>query len=363
MTKPLSLLFALVLLSGPASATDTPPGSVPPVDTAAAQEVAGVPKITSWDKTGMVPIEAREWQSHDFKPQEALDWKRSGFTPLIARTWSDKGFDPEEAREWVSSARQTRTLMAELDQSDPAQWKREGFTPRDRLAWWEAGFTFEDAVALARTGMSPADAAWHGHDKLKELRTGKGENANGPQPSPSSASTSTPPQNPGGQALLSPLLDLLKAARAHLSSALVLVVVGLGLITVFLLYRLSKTNKMLTARLAATASRHNLAPEDPTEPATPAKPAEGRGSPIRKASLHHPTCPTCAVCGGKNVRPSQMQSRRSSVLKFTRYYRCRDCGRHFALVNYGPLLAAVLLLIVLLGLLSAAVLYANAPEV
>ena len=118
----------------------------------------------------MTPVEAREWKTYSFQPQEAMDWKAAGFAPLVARTWSDKGFDPDEARAWVESTRQNRTLMAELDQTDPAAWKREGFSPADRLAWWEAGFVFEDAVLLSRAGMSPSEAAWHGQEKLKELK-------------------------------------------------------------------------------------------------------------------------------------------------------------------------------------------------
>ena len=198
----LAALSALALAASPASAqTPTEAATAAAPQSAATAEkdskakdelLLPVQKITRWEDTGMTPVEAREWQAYAFTPHDATNWKHAGFTPLVARTWSDKGFDADEAREWLDSTKSSRTMMADLDHSDPAQWKREGLTPRDRLAWWEAGFAFDDAIILFRAGMTPADAAWHGREKLKELK-GQGNAAKGGA-EPATASTSGAPQ-------------------------------------------------------------------------------------------------------------------------------------------------------------------------
>ena len=355
MRKILPALTALALL------TATPPaqsaGNASPPQSAATPAVeSDIPappsKITRWEDTGMKPTEAREWESYAFKPHEALDWKNAGFAPVVARTWSDKGFDPDEAAEWRDSTKNHRTLMADIDQSDPSQWKREGFTPRDRLAWLEAGFVFEDAVLLTRAGMSPAEAAWHGHEKLKELK-GQDRSAK-PDAAPLDATSQSWSK--------ADLKRLYEALLPHLKTGLIvaLMIVSCGL--ALYLRRIRRSNSTARKQKAPDStvlpmgrerSRHESQKSIKSADRPAIKIEEDRHHPARRTTFWTPTTPTCVHCNSTNVRMSRINPRRVAGIRFSEYFRCRDCGRHFANVSYAPIVAAGVAIVAILTLFTA----------
>lgn len=357
MKKILPSLTALALLTASSlawTAEDTPEK---PANTAAAEtegEAHPAPrKISRWEDTGMKPAEAREWENYAFKPHEALAWRHAGFPPLVARTWSDKGFDPDEAAEWRDSTKNNRTLMADLDQSDPAQWKREGFTPRDRLAWWEAGFAFDDAVLLTRAGMGPADAAWHGHEKLKELKNQGGESA---------TSSSTPAAADDSSWSLQDLNSLYLSILPHLKTGLIIALTLVASALAFHLHRSRRSNKQDDDE----AEPDSTTPDNDTghPPAAPAVKAKAhvlhtadRHRPARRTSFWTPATPTCVHCGSADIRISRIKPRRIAGIQFSEYFRCRNCGRHFSNVSYAPLAAAGISAVLLLTLCSAGIIH------
>ena len=301
-------------------------------------------KVERWEDTGMAPTEAREWKAYAFQPQEAMDWKASAFTPLVARTWSDKGFDAEEARAWLDSTRQNRTLMAELDQTDPSAWKREGFTPADRLAWWEAGFAFEDAVLLARSGMTPADAAWHGHDKLKELKEQPG------------TPVETKTETTSTSIKLPDMERLIELGRPYLKTAAAIVLGFFALIADFLYIRNRRIKRTL---LAADANGPDTeAPELAPRAASPDKQTTFKSRrPARRMAFTKGGANHCIHCKSLDVRPSRMNPHRFAGINFTEYFRCRHCGRHFAVVTYTPIVLAAGGVVLVLTLISSSFIY------
>lgn len=321
----------------PAAATATPaaPGALPPP-----------PKITRWEDTGMKPPEAREWQSYGFSPQEGVDWHAAGFEPVVARTWSDKGFDAAEAQAWRDSARHSRSMMAELDHADPAAWKREGFSPADRLAWWEAGFIFEDAVLLSRTGMTPAQAAWHGHEKLKELRGGKSASpdATGPLSSSATASGNHPPP------LAIDPASIWRVVGPFMKIGVAGLIAFLAAGFAFFLYHRLQANRKLEERARRHAKAEpgaepaTVPDDDPESEAPPeitprhSKAMEKR-KPARAVKLLTSAKPHCVHCKSTNVRRSKMRPHRFAGINFTEYFRCKNCGRHFAIVSYTAIIA------------------------
>jgi hypothetical protein len=346
--------------------------------TALAQEPKPAPAPSiRWEDSGLAPAEAREWKSYDFKPEMAVRWKEAGFPPLLARTWSDKGFDPEEAKEWRDSVKQTRTLMPQIDQSDASQWKREGFSPRDRLAWWAAGFAFEDAVLLARSGMSAEQAAWHGQDKLKELRGDtankgtkdekdeKGDKGEGATPA---ASTSNGPASgfhmpalnlEGLLGLLPPKLQQL-ALKAwpylapHLPSLMAALLGLLGLRWGFRVWRRRRQRAALNQAIHAAPLSDgpplSVLSEPPPAKAPIFKPVQRKA---QRAKIFGPE--SCTHCHSELVRPSRIQPHRVMGITFICYYRCKSCGRHFSVANYTPfVLLGSAGLALFLGLIAAA---------
>lgn len=369
----LSAIAAVIALAVPlqahSAAADAPrPAAAAPTKPAADDTALPAPvRISRWEDSGLKPHTAQEWASYGFKPQEAVDWLRASFAPVVARTWADKGFDPQEARLWLESARSTTTLMAELDRSDPSEWKREGFTPSDRLAWWEAGFTFEDALLLARSGMSPADAAWHGHEKLKELRA-KNAAKEGAQ------AAGTPAPDPA--AIWQFIKPYLKVAG----------VTALAFIAVLAGFVIRRRSQM---RLRRSADRHkgpgvnpsrrqepgstapiseapaSTAPEslppggDATAAAAPDQAAQKRSSrPARRYALIRRAHPHCIHCKSTNVRTSRIQPHKFAGINFTEYFRCKHCGKHFAIVSYTPILLVAGVIILTLTALTVGFLYA-----
>ena len=319
MKNLLPALATLAILTAPThalSAPETPPPQAAAVDTA----LPAPPKVTRWEDTGLKPAEAREWQEYKFTPQEAMNWQQAGFVPLVARSWSDKGFDADEARLWRDSARSSRTMMADLDHSDPAAWKREGFSPLDRLAWWDAGFVFDDAVLLTRAGMTPAQAAWHGQEKLKELR-GEQPGASKQQNDAGTTRDAPPALSVAGAwAIFEPFL------KFGLLAVLAIMVGGLA----FFFYRRAQTNRKLA----------KLKPDAPDSEAPPVKRQSHhlqKRKPAREVRLFKGSKPRCVHCKSENVRPSQMHPHKFAGINFTDYFRCRACGRHFAIVSYTPI--------------------------
>ncbi|KAB2964824.1 hypothetical protein [Zoogloea sp.] len=329
MKSLLPLLLAALLSSAPALAQTPPaePAAKPAASPEAEAPLPTPPKITRWENTGMTPIEAREWQSYNFSPNDAANWKRAGFAPLVARTWSDKGFDADEAREWINSSKNNRSLMADLDQSDPSQWKREGFTPADRLAWWEAGFAFEDAVLLTRAGMSPAEAAWNGHEKLKTLRGGPAGGELAANAKPGAAAEAS------GSSLPS-LQSIWNVVGSYVKFGLTVFIAFISGGLAFFLLRRRDINRHLKADIAADAPESELPPA-----ATQAAPAV-KHRPARRFALLRNANPHCIHCKSLNVRQSRMHPHRFAGINFTEYFRCKQCGRHFAIVSYTPILAA-----------------------
>lgn len=308
-------------------------------------------KVTRWEDAGMSPVEAREWQTYAFKPEQAVEWKKGGFAPLVARTWSDKGFDADEAREWRDSRKNNHTLMADLDQSEPIQWKREGLTPQDRLAWWEAGFTFDDALLLIRAGMGPAEAAWHGQDKLKEL---KGKGGDSHASSADEGSRSEPLE-------VRQLVEKVRGiVEPYLHTGLIALIAFIaGGLLIFLLRRGERRSRRHDAADDAPDSEMPGAPSAPG-PTPAAKPAGNAGEarrPGRRLALTRSDTPHCLYCKSTNVRPSRMRPHRFAGINFTDYFRCKHCGKHFAIVSYTPILAAGGAVVLLLALTTAGFIY------
>ncbi|MCE1184508.1 MAG: hypothetical protein LWW92_02720 [Rhodocyclales bacterium] len=355
--------------------------------TAPAQEPKPAPAPSSrWEDSGLAPAEAREWKSYDFKPDMAVRWKEAGFPPLLARTWSDKGFDPEEAKEWRESVKQTRTLMPQIDQSDASQWKREGFSPRDRLAWWAAGFAFEDAVLLARSGMSAEQAAWHGQDKLKELRSeaaskgGKDEKGETDHKGGGEGASSTGASDTHASGFHMPALNLegllellppklqqlaLKAwpyLAPHLKSVAAVLLGLVGLLVV--LRRWRRRRQRAAALTMAQAPLSHAAPlsdgpplsvlsEPPPVKAPMFKPVQRKA---KRAKIFGPE--SCTHCHSEMVRPSRIQPHRVMGITFICYYRCKSCGRHFSVANYTPfVLLGSTGLALFVGLIAAAMMH------
>ena len=344
MKSLLPLLLAALLSSAPALAQT--PSSEPTAKPAASPDtdapLPSPPKITRWENTGMTPIEAREWQSYNFSPNDAANWKRAGFAPLVARTWSDKGFDADEAREWINSSKNNRSLMADLDQSDPSQWKREGFTPADRLAWWEAGFAFEDAVLLTRAGMSPAEAAWNGHEKLKSLRGGATAAEPASAAKPGSAAEA-------GSGSLPSLESIWNVVGPYVKFGLTVFIAFISGGFAFFLFRRRDINRRLETKIAADAPESELPPVQAS--------STEKNRPARRFALLRSATPHCVHCKSLNVRQSRMHPHRFAGINFTEYFRCKHCGRHFAIVSYTPILAAGGAVVLLLTFVTSGFIY------
>ena len=326
-------------------------------------------RISRWEDSGLKPQVAQEWASYGFKPQEAVDWLGASFAPVVARTWADKGFDPQEARLWLESARSTTTLMADLDRSDPSEWKREGFTPADRLAWWEAGFAFEDALQLARSGMSPAEAAWHGHEKLKELRA---KSAAKTEAQPAAA----PALNPEA---------IWEIIAPHVKAAGLAALAFCAVLAAYLLRRRSQMHRKRSAdrhkgpgahhparqepgvaapisEAPASAAPESVPPSQDTAANTTSVPDQAAqkrsGRPARRYALIRSANPHCIHCKSTNVRTSRIQPHKFAGINFTEYFRCKHCGKHFAIVSYTPILLVAGSIILTLTALTVGLLYA-----
>jgi ribosomal protein L37AE/L43A len=306
------------------------------------QPLPPIQKISRWEDTGMKPAEAREWQSYAFAANEAMDWKGAGFSPVVARTWSDKGFDAEEAREWLDSTKNNRTLMSDLDHSDPAQWKREGLSPKDRLAWWEAGFGFDDAIILFRAGMTPTDAAWHGQEKLRELKATGG--ARGETRNASAAVEPTPDTEQ-----MRRTWEIIKPYIMTGAVAFIAFITG-GL--VFFLFRRGQVNNQL-AKVSNDAPDSEM-PAIGKQVASQHQPPR---RPARRFSLFTSSNPHCIHCKSTNVRQSRMHPHRFAGINFTDYFRCKHCGKHFAIVSYTPILAAGSAVVLLVTIFTSGFIY------
>lgn len=347
----------MFLLSAPLSAlsasVDAPPAAKIEAVTPAGKlptELAlpNPAKVTRWEDTGMKPTEAHEWQNYGFSPNDGMNWRNAGFEPVVARTWSDKGFDPDEAREWRDTARQSRTMMAEMDHADPAAWKKAGFTPLERLAWWDAGFVFDDAVLLARNGMTPAQAAWHGQEKLKELRANGGTAAASPggARSPASASQAETFSLDHAWRIIAPFVKIAVVALVAILSG------GFA----FFLYRRAQHKSKLVTAAAANAPDSEFPPESLPAKKVHRKPGEKR-KPAREVRLWRSEKPHCIHCKSGNVRRSKMHPHKFGGINFTEYFRCKKCGRHFAIVSYTAIIATAASFLLAVILVTASFVY------
>ena len=67
--------------------------------------------------------------------------------------------------------------------------------------------------------------------------------------------------------------------------------------------------------------------------------------------------PRCIHCQSKDVRPSRMHPHKFAGINFTDYFRCKACGRHFAIVSYTTIMLAGGGIALSLLLLVASVIY------
>jgi ribosomal protein L37AE/L43A len=259
--------------------------------------------------------------------------------------------------------------MADLDRSDPSEWKREGFTPADRLAWWEAGFAFEDALQLARSGMSPAEAAWHGHEKLKELRA---KSAAKTEAQPAAA----PALNPEA---------IWEIIAPHVKAAGLAALAFCAVLAAYLLRRRSQMHRKRSAdrhkgpgahhparqepgvaapisEAPASAAPESVPPSQDTAANTTSVPDQAAqkrsGRPARRYALIRSANPHCIHCKSTNVRTSRIQPHKFAGINFTEYFRCKHCGKHFAIVSYTPILLVAGSIILTLTALTVGLLYA-----
>ena len=250
-----------------------------------------------------------------------------------------------------------------------SEWKREGFTPADRLAWWEAGFGFEDALQLARSGMSPAEAAWHGHEKLKELRAKNAAKA-------------------GAQAQAAPAPTpeaVWQVIAPHVKAAGLAALAFCAVLAAYLLRRRSQMHRKRSAdrhkgpgahhparqepgvaapisEAPASAAPESVPPSQDTAANTTSVPDQAAqkrsGRPARRYALIRSAHPHCVHCKSTNVRTSRIQPHKFAGINFTEYFRCKHCGKHFAIVSYTPILLVAGSIILTLTALTVGLLYA-----
>ena len=84
----------------------------------------------------------------------------------------------------------------------------------------------------------------------------------------------------------------------------------------------------------------------------------GVNVPIYKETAHELSdAPYCIHCKSVDVRPSRMHPHRFAGINFTEYFRCRKCGRHFAIVSYTQILAAGGTVVLVLTFITAGFIY------
>jgi ribosomal protein L37AE/L43A len=79
--------------------------------------------------------------------------------------------------------------------------------------------------------------------------------------------------------------------------------------------------------------------------------------PARRLALTQDAGHHCIHCKSTDVRQSRIHPHRMMGINFTEYYRCRHCGRHFAIVSYTPIILAGSGIVVVLTLLSSSLMY------
>ena len=107
----------------------------PPPHRRAARGLPAPPKVTCWEDTGMAGRGTGVAELR-LQPPGRHELAPAGFEPVVARTWSDKGFDADEARQWRDLARQSRSMMSEMDHLIRPPGSARVFRRADRLAWW-----------------------------------------------------------------------------------------------------------------------------------------------------------------------------------------------------------------------------------
>ena len=82
------------------------------------------------------------------------------------------------------------------------------------------------------------------------------------------------------------------------------------------------------------------------------------GRPARRYALIRSANPHCIHCKSTNVRTSRIQPHKFAGINFTEYFRCKHCGKHFAIVSYTPILLVAGCIILTLTALTVGLLYA-----
>ena len=106
----------------------------------------------------------------------------------------------------------------------------------------------------------------------------------------------------------------------------------------------------------STSAAHAL-PDDAPAASAPASQKRGERPARRYALVHHAT-PHCIHCKSTDVRSSRIRPHKFLWIDFTEYFRCRHCGKHFAIVSYTPILLVAGTVVMLLTLVTVGVLHA-----
>ena len=93
-----------------------------------------------------------------------------------------------------------------------------------------------------------------------------------------------------------------------------------------------------------------------------------RAAPTSSAALISDSTSNCQgvgaaapVRGARNKaarNPSRIQPHKFAGINFTEYFRCKHCGKHFAIVSYTPILLVAGSIILTLTALTVGLLYA-----
>jgi hypothetical protein len=106
----------------------------------------------------------------------------------------------------------------------------------------------------------------------------------------------------------------------------------MAVVLTVVLYRRRQINKLAKPKPDATDTEAPSAAPKGTIPQ--------RRKPARAVSMFRRAHPRCIHCQSKDVRPSRMHPHKFAGINFTDYFRCKACGRHFAIVSYTTIVLA-----------------------
>ena len=124
----------------------------------------------------------------------------------------------------------------------------------------------------------------------------------------------------------------------------------------FFLYRRAQANSKL-ATIKSDAPDSEMPPES-LPPAKLGKKVLEKRKPARAVKLFRSAAPHCIHCKSNNVRRSKMHPHKFAGINFTEYFRCKHCGKHFAIVSHTPILLVAGAIILTLTALTVGFLYA-----